>query len=234
MSRSKGDGKKPKVSRSKGDGKKPKVSGSSLQLLSMPVTVLSREEDTGLTVYGGEFGARASASMNKEVERMIEEKEKQEGSNEGAQSRKEVRATLQTAARGSKNTWKEKEKEEKKEKKIRSVKQMRAVVSARDNPYPRKPMTRQQYCCLKKFWIAGSYLWFRWQTPETEEESRRRMEEMMGRHQASVHCEKTARKTMTKSRAKKLRQSKNGKASLDAEVWGITDISKQLSTTHHS
>ena len=57
---------------------------------------------------------------------------------------------------------------------------------------------------------------------------------MMGRHQASVHCEKTARKTMTKSRAKKLRQSKNGKASLDAEVWGITDISKQLSTTHHS
>ena len=172
--------------------------------------------------------------MNKEVERMIEEKEKQEGSNEGAQSRKEVRATLQTAARGSKNTWKEKEKEEKKEKKIRSVKQMREVVSARDNPYPRKPMTRQQYCGLKQFWIAGSYLWFRWQTPETEEESRRRMEEMMGRHQASVHCEKTARKTMTKSRAKKLRQSKNGKASLDAEVWGITDISKQLSTTHHS
>ena len=165
---------------------------------------------------------------------MIEEKEKQEGSNEGAQSRKEVRATLQTAARGSKNTWKEKEKEEKKEKKIRSVKQMRAVVSARDNPYPRKPMTRRQYCGLKQFWIAGSYLWFRWQTPETEEESRRRMEEMMGRHQASVHCEKTARKTMTKSRAKKLRQSKNGKASLDAEVWGITDISKQLSTTHHS
>ena len=220
MSRSKGDG--------KGDGKKAKVSRSSLQLLSMPVTVLSREEDTGLTVYGGEFGARASASMNKEVERMIEEKEKQEGSNEGAQSRKEVRATLQTAARGSKNTWKEKEK------KIRSVKQMRAVVSARDNPYPRKPMTRQQYCGLKQFWIAGSYLWFRWQTPETEEESRRRMEEMMGRHQASVHCEKTARKIMTKSRAKKLRQSKNGKASLDAEVWGITDISKQLSTTHHS
>ena len=204
------------------------MSGSSLQMLSMPVTVLSREEDTGLTVYGGEFGARASASMNKEVERMIEEKEKQEGSNEGAQSRKEVRATLQTAARGSKNTWKEKEK------KIRSVKQMRAVVSAGDNPYPRKPMTRQQYCCLKKIWIAGSYLWFRWQTPETEEGSRRRMEEMMGQHQASVHCEKTARKTMTKSRAKKLRQSKNGKASLDAEVWGITDISKQLSTTHHS
>ena len=203
-------------------------------MLSMPDTVLSREEDTGLTVYGGEFGARASASMNKEVGRMIEEKEKQEGSNEGAQSRKEVRATLQTAARGSKNTWKEKEKEEKKEKKIRSVKQMRAVVSARDNPYPRKPMTRRQYCGLKQFWIAGSYLWFRWQTPETEEESRRRMEEMMGRHQASVHCEKTARKTMTKSRAKKLRQSKNGKASLDAEVWGITDISKQLSTTHHS
>ena len=174
------------------------MSESSLQMLSMPVTVLSREEDTGLTVYGGAFGARASASRNKEVERMIE-KEKQEGSNEGAQSRKEVRATLQRAARGSKNTWKEKEKKEKKEKKIRSVKQMRAVVSAGDNPYPRKPMTRQQYCCLKKFWIAGSYLWFRWQTPETEEESRRRMEEMMGRHQASVHCEKTARKTMTKS-----------------------------------
>lgn len=136
-------------------------------MLSMPVTVLSREEDTRLTVYGGEFGARASASMNKEVERMIEEKEKQEGSNEGAQSRKEVRATLQTAARGSKNTWKEKEKK-------------------------------------------------------------------MGRHQASVHCEKTARKIMTKSRAKKLRQSKNGKASLDAEVWGITDISKRLNATHHS
>ena len=196
-------------------------------MLSMPVTVLSREEDTGLTVYGGEFGARASASMNKEVERMIEEKGKQEGSNEGAQSRKEVRATLQTAARGSKNTWKEKEK------KIRSVKQMRAVVSAGDNPYPRKPMTRQQYYCLKKIWIAGSYLWFRWQTPETEG-SRRRMEEMMGQHQASVHCEKTARKIMTKSRAKKLRQSKNGKASLDAEVWGITDISKRLNATHHS
>ena len=230
MSGSKGDGKRDV----KGDGKKAKVPRSSLQMLSMPVTVLSREEDTGLTVYGGEFGARASASMNKEVERMIEEKEKQEGSNEGAQSRKEVRATLQTAARESKNTWKEKEKEEKKEKKIRSVKQMRAVVSARDNPYPRKPMTRQQYCGLKQFWIAGSYLWFRWQTPETEEESRRRMEEMMGRHQASVHCEKTARKIMTKSRAKKLRQSKNGKASLDAEVWGITDISKRLNATHHS
>ena len=68
-------------------------------------------------------------------------------------------------------------------KKIRSMKQMRAVVSAGDNPYPRKPMTRRQYCCLKKFWIAGSYLWFRWQSPETEEESQKRMEEMMGQHQ---------------------------------------------------
>ena len=60
---------------------------------------------------------------------------------------------------------------------------MRAVVSAGDNPYPHKPMTRRQYCCLKKFWIAGSYLWFRRQSPETEEESQRRMEEMMDPHQ---------------------------------------------------
>ena len=68
-------------------------------------------------------------------------------------------------------------------KKIRSVKQMRAVVSAGDNPYPRKPMMRRQYCCLKKFWIAGSYLWFRWQSPETEEESQRRMKEIIDPHQ---------------------------------------------------
>ena len=70
-----------------------------------------------------------------------------------------------------------------KDKKIRSVKQMRAAVSAGDNPYPRKPMARRQYCCLKKFWIVGSSLWFRWQSPETEEESQRRIEEMMDQHQ---------------------------------------------------
>ena len=40
-------------------------------------------------------------------------------------------------------------------------------------------MMRRQYCCLKKFWIAGSHLWFRWQSPEIEEESQRRMEEML-------------------------------------------------------
>ena len=60
---------------------------------------------------------------------------------------------------------------------------MRAMVSAWSNPYPHKPKTRLQYSCLKKYWIADSHLWFRWQTTETEEESQRRMEEMMDPHQ---------------------------------------------------
>ena len=60
---------------------------------------------------------------------------------------------------------------------------MRAMVSAWSNPYPHKPKTRLQYSCLKKYWIADSHLWFRWQTTETEEESQRRMEEIMDLHQ---------------------------------------------------
>ena len=63
------------------------------------------------------------------------------------------------------------------------MKQMRAMVSAWNNPYPHKPMTRLQYSCQKKYWIADSHLWFRWQTTETEEKSQRRMEEMMDPHQ---------------------------------------------------
>ena len=38
---------------------------------------LSRDEDMGLTVYGGESGVRTSGARNKEMERMIEEKEVQ-------------------------------------------------------------------------------------------------------------------------------------------------------------
>ena len=57
------------------------------------------------------------------------------------------------------------------------------MVSTWNNPYPHKPMTRLQYSCLEKYWIADSHLWFRWQSPETEEESKRRMEEIMDPHQ---------------------------------------------------
>ena len=63
------------------------------------------------------------------------------------------------------------------------MKQMREMVSAWGNPYPHKLMMRLQYSCLKKYWIADSHLWFRWQTTKTEEESQRRMEEMMDPHQ---------------------------------------------------
>ena len=44
-------------------------------------------------------------------------------------------------------------------------------------------MKRLQYSCHKKYWIVDSYLWFRWQTTETEEKSQRRMEEIMDPHQ---------------------------------------------------
>ena len=45
---------------------------------------LSRDEDMGMTVYGGEYGVRTSGARNKEMERMIEEKE----------ARKEVQTTF--------------------------------------------------------------------------------------------------------------------------------------------
>ena len=41
----------------------------------MPVAVLSRDEEMGLTVYGGESGVRTSGAKNKEMEMMIEENE---------------------------------------------------------------------------------------------------------------------------------------------------------------
>ena len=74
----------------KGDGKTATTSSSSAQVLSIPVAVLSRDEEMGLTVYGGESGVRTSGARNKEMEMMIEENE----------TRKEVQATLQRVESG--------------------------------------------------------------------------------------------------------------------------------------
>ena len=49
----------------------------------------------GLTVYGGEYGVRTSGARNKEMERMIEEKE----------ARKEVQATLQRVDSGRRRRY---------------------------------------------------------------------------------------------------------------------------------
>ena len=61
----------------------------------MPVAVLSRDEDMGLTVYGGESGVRTSGARNKEMERMIEEKE----------ARKEVQTTFQRVESGRRRRY---------------------------------------------------------------------------------------------------------------------------------
>ena len=64
-----------RISLDKGDGKTAMTSSSSAQVLSIPVAVLSRDEEMGLTVYGGESGVRPSGARNKEMEMMIEENE---------------------------------------------------------------------------------------------------------------------------------------------------------------
>ena len=84
-----------RIALDKGDGKKAKASSNSAQVLSMPVAVLSRDEDMELTVYGGESGARTSGARNKEMERMIEEKE----------ARKEVQATLRSVESGRRRRY---------------------------------------------------------------------------------------------------------------------------------
>ena len=84
-----------RIALDKGDGKKAKVSSNSAQVLSMPVAALSRDEDMELTIYGGESGARTSGARNKEMERMIEEKE----------ARKEVQTTLQRVESGRRRRY---------------------------------------------------------------------------------------------------------------------------------
>ena len=49
----------------------------------------------GLTIYGGESGARTSGARNKEMERMFEEKE----------ARKEVQTTLQRVESGRRRRY---------------------------------------------------------------------------------------------------------------------------------
>ena len=49
----------------------------------------------GLAAYGGEYGVRTSGARNKEMERMIEEKE----------ARKEVQTTLQRVESGRRRRY---------------------------------------------------------------------------------------------------------------------------------
>ena len=83
-----------RIALDKGDGKKAKVSSNSDKYWACQLR-LSRDEDMGLTVYGGESGVRTSGARNKEMERIIEEKE----------ARKEVQATLQRVESGRRRRY---------------------------------------------------------------------------------------------------------------------------------
>lgn len=208
----------------------------SREIVDVPVSVLARDESSGATIYGGDFGGLSSPRQKKEMEEMMKKKEedREMGVGEDMGSVEEVEKKLQGGEDQPEPSWRGEEKEKKEKKQsFKTVKALRGHVAAMDNPHPKKPMIPSQYSALRNYWFFGAVKIWRWPTQMSVEAVIEKMEEDKSRCAVTIHDQKQATGVMTRWSSRNARQSLNGKALLATEVNAILDISKDLSCWSH-
>lgn len=191
-----------------------------------PVEVVARDELSGATIYSGDFGAVSSPKQKREMKEMMKKKEedRSSGRQDTMVSGEDVREKLNNGEVQPHEQWRE-EKKKKEKNSCRSVNEMLKAVAARNNPFPKKPIKKGQSYGVRKYWLHKKYKIWRWRTQMTNVESMKEMKESRSQGLVTIQDQKDACKSMTGSRARKMRENLNSKATSAIEIDAILEIS---------
>lgn len=201
------------------------------KILDIPVEVVARDEVSGATIYGGDFGAVSSPKQKREMNEMMKKKEEDHsnGRQDNMGSVEGVREMLHDGEIQTHEQWRDEKKEKKKKITLKSVTALRKFVAACRNPFPKKPMTKKQSCCVRKYWLHGSVKVWRWRTQMVKENSMIRMKTSRSQGAVTIQDQKEACESMTGWSARKVRENLNGKASSAIEIDAILGLSNNCS-----